>query len=155
MIRELFRAYAHTPLSVAIQQSSWAFATIEVFHLIALAALGGAVLVGTLRQIAPVFRFAEPARVWAGVRPVIVGSVIAIVVSGVLLVGVNPLKYYFDDVFRVKIAFLALALIATAYVDRRARIALSGGAQPSRIAAAVAATLWLGVGLAGRWIGLL
>lgn len=151
MIRTLFELYARTPLSLAIRQSSWAFAVIEVFHLIALAALGGALLVAGLRLIGPAFRFAEPDRVWKGLRPVIGWSLLAAIASGVLLVGSNPMKYYFNDAFRVKMALLALALVAIGAIDRRAR-----RARPApRVAAALGLLLWLGVGLAGRLIGLL
>lgn len=155
MIQTLFQLYAKTPLSLAIRDSSWAFAVIEVFHLIALATFGGALFVAALRLIGPAFRFAGPGRTWAGLRPLIVWSLLALVVSGVLLVGSNPMKYYFNEVFRRKMALLALAVIATAEIDRQVRAASRGGGRPSRAMAAVGLFVWLGVGLAGRLIGLL
>ena len=78
----------------------------------------------------------------------------ALVASGVLLVGSNPMKYYFNAAFRTKIALLAAAARGTAVVIRRTG---SAEATPldARLAAALTLVLWLGVGLAGRLIGLL
>lgn len=155
MIRKLFELYAATPLSLAIRHSSWAFAVIEVLHLIALAALGGALLVGGLRLIAPAFRFADRTEVWRGLRPVIGWSLAAAIGSGVLLVGSNPLKYYFNDAFRWKMALLASALVVTVATDRLASATANRRALAAGAAAAADLALWLGVGLAGRLIGLL
>lgn len=155
MIRKLFELYAATPLSLAIRQSSWAFAVIEVLHLFALAALGGALLIGGLRLIGPAFRFADRAEVWKGVRPVIGWSLAAAIASGVLLVGSNPLKYYFNDAFRWKMALLAAALVVTIGIDRLASRDANQRALVAGAAAVGGLALWLGVGLAGRLIGLL
>jgi hypothetical protein len=152
MIHALFAYYAASPLGVAIANSSWAFAVIEVFHLIALSALGGGLLVATLGLSGLVFRFADRRQLWQGLRPLLLWSFAAIAVTGALLVGSNPMKYYFNDAFRVKMLFLGAALIVTFFADRvvdRRFIKLAVICVP------VVLILWLGVALAGRLIGLL
>jgi len=76
--------------------------------------------------------------------------------TGVLLVASKPLRYYLSDAFRLKIALLALGVAAYVWLDRRVRAAGDEAQQGANRILAVALLLtWLGVGLAGRFIGLL
>ncbi len=68
MIEPLYKAYAATALSQAIRKSDWAFAVIEIFHLIALAVLGGAVLITAAALVSRRFAFAGQQSLWRGAR---------------------------------------------------------------------------------------
>jgi hypothetical protein len=152
MIRAIFRSYAATDLSQAIRHSSWAFAVIEMFHLLALALLGGGLLVAAIGLSGWGFQFPGRSDGWRGLRRFLTWALAATVLSGLLLVGSNPMKYYFNDAFRIKmlilIAGLGVGAATEIFVSRRW---LSFAAVGSF--ASVAA--WLGVALAGRLIGLL
>jgi hypothetical protein len=155
MIHALFKLYAATPLSSAIRQSSFDFAAIEMVHLVALALLGGVLLVATLGLCGLGFQFPDRPGAWRGLRITALWALTAAVLSGALLVGVNPMKYYFNDAFRAKMVLLASAIIISVIVDR---VVLRGDVRRARLAACGALLgllLWLGVGLAGRLIGLL
>ena len=52
----VFQWFEKTSLSVAINESLWAFAVVEAVHLVALAVIGGAVLVVDLRLLGFIFQ---------------------------------------------------------------------------------------------------
>jgi hypothetical protein len=78
-------------------------------------------------------------------------GLVTLIASGVLLVADGPLRYYANAAFRLKMALLLAAILSGLHVYR----ALQRGSQPTRVAIVISALLWLGVGLAGRAIGLL
>lgn len=155
MLHALFEAYAHTALSAAVRESRWIFAVFEIVHLIGLSLLGGGVLIAGARLAGWPVAGLERAVVWRGLRPVVIAGLLIAVGSGVVLVGVNPLKYYFNPSFNVKIALLLLGIALAWVVDR---LVLRSGDMPLAIWRALGAGLagvFLAVGLAGRAIGLL
>ena len=154
MLRTLFKAFAASPLSQAIRASSWAFAVTEMFHLMMLALFGGALLLGAVGLTGLAFKFPDRAGAWRGLRGVAAWTFLGLVLSGFLLVGSNPMKYYFHPAFRVKMLLLAVAVAAWIGLDRRVDRADAPPATLTGAMAATVLTLWLGVALAGRAIGL-
>jgi hypothetical protein len=153
MIRSLFTAYAATGISHAVRDSSWIFAFVEVLHLLSLAILGGTLLVGLLALAELGFSFDDRSAAWRGLRWTSVAGAVGLLLTGVGLAGVNPLKYYWDDAFRYKMLFLALALVALG-------VAFFKGAELEsrllrRLLALLTLGLWLATGVSGRAIGLL
>lgn len=154
MIETLFRAYAATAFSGAVRESRWIFAVAEIIHLFGLALAGGAVLIAAAGLAGVRFGGLGRAVVWRDLRWVIVAGLAVLVASGAVLVGVNPMKYYFNPAFNVKLALLLAAMAAGAAIDRLIR--------PDRLPifawralALVLAGLSLSVALAGRAIGLI
>jgi len=140
-----------------MRDSKWGFATVEMVHLLALAALGGTVLVVNLGTLGIGLRRQSAPRLARELAPLFVGSLAAMVLSGLLLVGAEPMKCYYHPAFRLKMVLFALAVLFTFAVHRRAGRTPSD-APPStgaKAAAVVSMALWLGVGLAGRAIGFL
>lgn len=88
----------------------------------------------------------------------LVGLTLA-VLTGFALFTANPVEYAGNPAFRIKLALLAAALANAALVTRgRAWAQVLSGAPPPpalRLMALLSALLWLGVLLAGRWIGFL
>jgi hypothetical protein len=141
-----------TAVGTGIRESAWLFPVIEVFHLLALAVLGGAVLSVDLRLLGLGVTAIPVSRLAASVRPWLLSSLVVIFVSGGLLFLSEALKCYENPAFWLKLAFLTLALLFALFV--RARWTrdedASGGA---RLVALISMTLWTGVGVAGRGIG--
>jgi len=143
-------------LGTSVNNSLWAFAAFEAAHLLALAVIGGAVLVVDLRTLGWVFPRQSVNAVARDARPWLIGSLVAMFVTGVpLMASLAFSKYYFNEAFRLKMYFLGAALLFTFAV--RQRVALGDEARAnSRIAKAVAVVsvlLWSGVGIMGRGIG--
>lgn len=151
----LFQWLGHSSLGHSMQKSTWAFAVAETVHLLALAALGGSVLVLTLRALGWLRAIAAH-KLAVELLPVIISSFAAILVTGVLMVSEEALKCYYSPAFRAKIAALAVAILLAVPVllalifrrDERSPWWL-------KINAALSLFAWLSVGVAGRAIGFL
>jgi len=150
-----FQWVSETPLSQAISQSPWEFAVIESVHLLALAVIGGAVLMLDLRLLGLGLRDQPIARVARDAQPWLVASLIVMLVTGVLLFSSEPIKCYYSTPFWVKMSSLLLAMIFAFTVRRRVALADEGRVRPVwlKVVAVVSLVLWFGVGASGRWIG--
>ena len=148
----LFQWAAHAPALAVMRDSKWGFAVVEMVHLLALAALGGTVLVVDLGILGIGFRKQAPSRVARELAPIFVGSLIAMVLSGTLLVGAEAMKCYYHPAFRLKMVLFAAAVLFHFTIHRSA---VGNFSRWSKVAAVGSLTLWLAVGLAGRAIGFL
>jgi hypothetical protein len=153
----LFQWAARAPLFSVMRDSKWGFATVEMVHLLALAALGGSLLIVDLGILGTGLRRQPPSRVARELAPIFYGSLVAMVLSGTLLVCAEALKCYYHPAFRLKMLLFGLAVLFTFTVHRNALQVPPGQSAPfrSKAIALVSLTLWLGVGLAGRAIGFL
>jgi hypothetical protein len=149
----LFQWAAHTPLFSVMRDSKWGFAVVEMVHLLALASLGGTVLVVDLGILGIGLRRQSPSRVACELAPLFRASLIAMAMSGSLVVSAEALKCYYHPAFRLKMVLFALAVLFHFTVHRRA--VQTPPSLRTKLVAAASLTLWLGVGLAGRAIGFL
>src|SRR5687768_11039736 len=93
-------------LGTSVNHSVWAFAAIESGHLLALAVIGGAVLVVDLRVLGFMFRRQPVAEIAAQARPWLMWSLLAMVVTGIpLFASLAASKYYVNEAFRLKMYF--------------------------------------------------
>jgi hypothetical protein len=152
----VFQWLERTGLSVAINESLWAFAVVEAVHLLALAVIGGAVLAVDLRLLGLAFQKQKVADLAKVMQPWLIWSLVGMLVTGfVLFISLAASKYYVHDYFWVKMYFLAGAMVFSFTIrhwvvmgdDVRAN---SGFA---KLVAIVSLFLWSGVGLAGKAIG--
>lgn len=145
----------HTAIGTAIRESTWLFPFIEAGHLLALALMGGAVLIVDLRMMGWGMRRLSAAQISRDVHPWLVASLLGLIATGILLFMSEATKCYFNPAFWVKMGFLVVGTIYTFTV--RQRVALAGGAEvdptKARIVSMVSVVLWSGVGIAGRAIG--
>src|SRR5262245_31827733 len=141
-------------LGNAIRASLWLFPVIESFHLLALAMIGGAVLVVDLRLLGLGLRRQSVTELAREVQPWLVGSLLVMVFSGGLLFSSEAIKCYYSAAFRTKMAFLVPAILFT-FTVRRAATSADARVGPlrRRLVALVSLTLWTVVGASGRWIG--
>ena len=150
----VFEWCENTGVGNAIRSSLWLFPVIESFHLLALALIGGAVLVVDLRLLGlalrrqPVAPLARDAERW------LAAGLVAMVLSGLLLFLSEAIKCYYSTAFRTKMAFLLPAIVFTFTIRRRIAADETRVAPLlQRVAAIVSISLWSVVGAAGRWIG--
>lgn len=157
-IYHLLRWLGHTSFSIAIRRSTWAFASIEIVHLLGLAVLGGAILIVDLRLLGVGLRRQSVARTARELLPLLLIGLAAMLVSGALMLTAFPMKYYHSPAFRLKMVLLALAVAFYFTLHLRVVRPNSDAAERapsiwSKAAALASLALWLGVGLAGRAIG--
>jgi hypothetical protein len=151
----LFRWLGHSAVGLYMQRSTWAFAVVETVHLIALAAVGGAVLAIQLTTLG-VIRRIQLSKLAMGLFPAMIGCLAVLIVTGVLMVSEESLKCYYSQAFRAKMLALALAIIV--FIPLHAIQAKSTRERAPwwlKVGSAVSLLLWLSVGLAGRAIGVL
>ena len=155
MLLPYFQWFETTTIGTAIKNSSWAFAVIESVHLLALAVIGGAVLMLDLRLLGLGLRRQPIPEVAREAQPWLVGSLIVMLITGFALFSSEATKCYYSTPFWVKMTSLALALAFTFTVRRRVSFEGDGRVRPIvlRLVALVSLTLWFGVGAGGRWIG--
>ena len=137
----------------AIRDSLWLFPAIEAIHLLALAVIGGAVLVLNLRLLGIGLAKQPLPQLWHDTRPWFLGSLITMLASGLLLFTSEAVKLYYHEAFWVKMTSLLLAMLFTLTVVRRAALTDRKSLLWNRTTAIVSLVLWSGVGIGGRWIG--
>lgn len=150
----LFEWCNDTAVGAAIRESAWLFPAVEAVHLLALAVLGGTILVVDFRLCGLGLRRQPVAEIAHDVQSWMVGSLTTMLVSGALLFSSEALKCYENGAFWMKMISLLLAVLFTFTVRRNATRAGSHLTPAwGRVVAAISLTLWLGVGVGGRAIG--
>ena len=152
-----FVALGNSELGQYMQTSRWGFAVVEAVHLLGLAILGGAVLIVDLRLLGLVLKSESARNVSRDLSKLLLSSLVLMLVTGIALVSEEALKCYSSPAFRWKMALLAAALLFYFTLHRAAllRTDKHDANLWSRTVAIISLTLWLGVGVAGRAIGLL
>jgi hypothetical protein len=152
-----FMALAHSPLGREMQTSRWAFAVVEMVHLLGLAVLGGSVLIVDLQLLGFILKGESAITIGRELSRLLMGSLLVMVISGIALLSEEAGKCYYSPAFRWKMALLAMAVVFYFTLHRQAILPTGKGVRTlwARIAAAISLLLWLGVGVAGRAIGLL
>jgi hypothetical protein len=138
-------------LGQAIRESTWLFPAIEAAHLLALALLGGSVLIVSLAVLKLGLKN-SPAELLGGARKYMNAAVIALLATGLLLGVSEPVKLYGREAFWVKMISLAVALTIT-YLVFNPRIAKGDRGPVAQGVTLLTLAAWLMVAMAGRWIG--
>ena len=110
----------HTGHGTMIRDSIWQFAAIEAVHLLALAVIGGAVLIVDLRLLGWTLRRQPVKQIARDAEPFLIGSLFMMLLTGYLLMAsLAASKYYVNLAFQLKMVFLLLAILFTFTVRRR------------------------------------
>jgi hypothetical protein len=155
MLLPLFQSIELSTVGQAIKNSSWAFAVIESVHLLALAVIGGTILIVDMRLLGLGLKRYAVSEIANGTQMLFVASLIVMLLTGGTLFVSEAVKCYFSTPFWVKMTSLALATLFTFTVRRRVALSdeLAGRPWLMKVVALVSLSLWLCVGAAGRWIG--
>ena len=135
--------------------SNWLFPVIESVHLLALALLGGSILIVDLRLVGLGLSGREIKEIARDARPYMNFALVMMISTGIPLFLSEPIKCYYSPAFWVKMWTLAFALMFTytirtkttrmEYVRNTARLQMLAGA--------LSIALWFTVAAGGRWIG--
>jgi len=157
MLKPFFDWFGTLAFSVAFRESTWMFAVIEATHLLALAVFAGAVLMVDLRLLGTGLKERPLSQVTRDAHPWLIGSLVALFVTGVPMIMGNGEKYYFSEYFWQKMVVLVVALIFLFTVRRSVARGEDTDRSPMvRKAVGLGSiALWLFVAVWGRFIGLL
>ena len=144
-----------TAIGTAIRQSVWYFPVIEGFHLVALAMLGGAALLVDLRLLGALFPRVPTAQLARDARPWLLGSIAAMLATGLLLFLSEAVKCFYSTAFWIKMAALLLSLVFLFAVKQPVAMRDAATTSPTicKTVGAISLALWFTVAAAGRWIG--
>ncbi len=150
-----------SPLAEALRGLGiWAYGIINLFHIIGICCLFGAVLILDLRLMKFWSRVPIPMIASVTVPIATIGGIIAIP-SGIAMLAMNTTQYYGNPFLYLKLPVLGLALINVAIVTQLAawRRAVAGGIANNRdgfvlaLAGGTSLALWTTVITCGRMIG--
>jgi len=147
-----------TPWSVALLESRYVWPLLESTHVLTLALFVGTTIMMDLRLTGLAFR-GVPVRHFTGrLLPWTHAGFVVMTVTGLLLFYSQPLRYYHNVFFRMKVLLMIAAGINAFVFHRGAHRRASewgGGAIPpstARVAGAVSLTAWALVVVTGRLI---
>lgn len=144
-----------TPFGLIGKTWGASFALVEAVHLLGLALLGGALIVGDGRLAGFWLTSVEGHLVQANVQRLVTVAVTTLILTGVFMVCSVAVKVYYLEVFWYKmLCLLAGCLffygIRTPWVQRSMEVEAPW---TSRAVAASNFLIWGSVGATGRWIG--
>jgi hypothetical protein len=148
---------SNTSLSVGIRESIWTYPIIESVHVLGLTLFLGLLLLWDTRLLGFVLRRVPVSALWRQLFPWIAFGAILVTISGSLLFWSDPVKFYGNIFFRVKVVALLLAAAnAGAYhlgIERRL-VEWDTAATPraAKIAGATSIAVWAVVVVVGRLI---
>ena len=144
-----------TVIGTAIREIPWAFAVVESTHLLALAVIGGAVLVVDLRLLGLGLRHQRVSDLARDAQPWLIRSLVVMIVTGLGLFLSESVKCYYSYPFWFKMSSLLLATTFSFTIHRKVVFAEEGRVSPvvCTVVGVVSLALWFGVGAGGRWIG--
>lgn len=150
-------AISDTSWSAQLQGSERLWMLLEGTHVLTLMLFAGSILFVDLRLLGVAFRNVPVSKVTSTILPYTVAGFIVMAITGAALFFANPLEYYHNIIFRLKIIFLAVAAINIFYFHYRVQASrgawdvLAKPPASARRAAALSLTLWIGVIIAGRF----
>jgi len=149
---------ADSSWSAQLQSSERLWMIVEGTHVLSLMVFAGTILFVDLRLLGFAFRNTPVSRISDSVLPWTIGGLIVTILTGSTLFFANPLEYFHNFAFRVKLVLLFAAAINILWFHFRVqsnRPAWDAAQTPPRAARASAAsslTLWFLVIVAGRYM---
>jgi len=145
---------SETGLSLWIQTHFWAIPTIQVFHIAALAALFGSVLMINLKVLGFLGGHRSYAETAARFVPWIRWGFVVLLISGTLLIIGEPVRELPNPIFWVKMILIAVTVpISLLFNMRVAKVDAGGGITAAhKLGAVLLIVLWCAIMMGGRWI---
>jgi hypothetical protein len=155
---DLWNALENLELSQAIAASVW-FPFLEAVHVLTSAFLFGSILMVDLRLLGLLARQYPVRQITREVVPWTLGSCALSIATGVGMFITQANYYASNRAFQIKMALLVLAGVNMLFFHRRTFRTIDEWdtaerpAVAARLAGGFSILLWVGIMLAGRWIG--
>ncbi len=131
------------------------FAVVQMFHLAAMAMLGGMVLVSDLRLLGVVLREVPSETVVANTRRWFSWALIVMILSGIFMMSAVAIKLYYNEMFWAKMASLLTGIVFFYFVRAPLLRGDHSLLNPMvvKVTAIASIVIWFTVAASGRWIG--
>jgi hypothetical protein len=151
----LFRWWGETAVGATIRSSSVLIAVTQTIHLLGLTMLIGTVLMINLNLVGLGFRRRSTPQIARELAPWTLGGLATMLISGPLILSSETLKAYESSFFWLKMGLLIAAILFHFTLFRQVSEAgPPATATRRRVVACLSLSLWLGVALAGKMIGI-
>jgi hypothetical protein len=153
----IFVALEASSLGAAIRQSTWAYMTANVGHIVALVVFAGAIAVMDLRM-AGAFAATSPGYVLRTARRVVIIAFIGLALTGATLFTAEASHVVINPVFQIKAALIGLGLLNVALFEIftapkvRDLPPLKPLPAAARRAGIISLVIWIAVAACGRTI---
>ena len=137
-----------TPLSIAIQSTSWLVPLLQSIHIVMIGLVFVTVLLLVLRVLGVARTEQPPSVVWAQFAPWLRRGVTVLALTGAVLIISEPVREFTAISFWLKMLLLALGLSAVAVLGK----SLRRDAPASRSLAVLTLLVWIAVVFFGRAI---
>lgn len=146
-----------TPFSTIIRDTTWAIPNIQVIHILAITIVIGSALVTELRLAGVLAEDQPVSSVLRRYLPWMRGALIALLVTGVLLIIAEPARTLGNTIFWIKMALVAGASLVTLrarqmLATRAAAAEAASNAGGSKSVAWLMIGIWCAVIFCGRFI---
>ena len=158
MIERFLGWLGQTPWSVALLESLWVWPLVESTHVLTLALFAGTAIMLDLRLTGLAFRGMRVSAFVDRLLPWTRAAFGVMAVTGLLLFYSDPLKYYHNLFFRVKVVFLLVAAVNIGYFHTRTHRTIRDWddwpvpPRPVRLAGAVSLLAWSSIVVSGRLV---
>src|SRR5437879_942008 len=142
---------AYDPSTNPLNNNDWAFPLLEIIHISGFAVAIGTVAVVDLCLLGGGQGRWAPSRLLKETAPLTLVGLVMVLFSGPLILSTDPVMYYYNLAFRLKMVALVLAIIYN-YTIRR-KVALSDSSPGvGRLVGGVSLLLWVSVVFGGIFI---
>jgi uncharacterized protein DUF6644 len=151
----LFQWLGHSAVGTTIRGSSVLIALTQIIHLLGLTMLAGTILMVDMALLGFGIRRYPVARIAGELAPWTTGGLVVMLISGPLILSSETVKCYEASFFWIKMAVLFAAIVFHFTVHRRiTQSEPPAGRFRAGLVACVSLSLWIGVALAGKMIGI-
>ncbi len=154
-VLSFFEWFDGTLLADVAKAYGGVFAVVQMFHLIALALLGGSVLVSDLRLLGVLMTNVSSNVVVEQTHRLFNVALAVIIASGIFMSAAVAMKLYYNEMYWAKMAGLAIGIIFV-YAIKMPLLRQNHETLANSTVKAVAAAsivIWFSVAACGRWIG--
>jgi len=153
MMLAFFKWCEASTIGTTISGSVYLFPIIEAVHLLALAVIGGAVLIVDMRLWGYGLKHQPVSRVAKDAEPWLIWSLLAMLITGFMLMTSEAMRCYYNGAFWLKMYSLFLAMIFTFTIRRKTLRNEATTPARAKLVGLISLLLWSGVGVGGRGIG--
>ena len=131
------------------------FAVVQMFHLLAMALMGGMVLVADLRLLGVLLSDVSSEKVCEHAHKWFTVGLIVMIISGVFMSSAVALKLYYNEMFWAKMIALLIGILFVFFIRRPLLHYAHDTINPwaLKLTAVASLIIWFVVAASGRWIG--
>jgi hypothetical protein len=158
MLRSFLEWLGTTPWSIKLLESLWVWPLLESTHVLSITVFVGTAMMMDLRLMGVTFGGVRASDFTSRLLPWTRGGFVVMVVTGLLVFYSNPVRYYHNIFFRVKMLLMVLAGLNIWFFHSRTHKKIAEWDQAAsppraaRLAGAVSIAAWLLIVITGRLI---